>query len=390
MTEKKVVLKPGREKALLNRHPWIFSGAVESFPLFQNGETLPVHSSQGAFLAKAYFHKDNSISGRVLTFSDEPIETALLHKLRKALEFRETLFDREKTNCYRLVNAEADGLPGLVIDLYDDIAVLQVNTQGMERVKPLLITLLQQLLPLRGIYEKSHSSARRHENLPDFVGPVFGECPKEILVKENGLCFLIDLEGGQKTGFFLDQREMRQLVSKMSKGKNVLNCFSYTAAFSLFALKGGAASVTSVDSSESACRYARENTLLNHFPLEKHEVIQGDVFKYLHAMQSSYDFIILDPPAFAKTKQQVNDACRGYKEINRRALEKMAPNSYLLTSSCSHFIDETLFGQLLFQAALEAKREVVICSRHIQAIDHPISLFHPEGSYLKSLLLYIS
>lgn len=389
MTEKRVVLKPGREKALLKCHPWIFSGAVASFPAFQNGETLPVHSSQGKFLAQAYFHKDNSISGRVLTFSDEPIENVLLRKLRLALEFRQPLFDREKTNCYRLVNAEADGLPGLVIDLYDEIAVLQVNTQGMERLKPLLITFLQQLLPLRGIYEKSHSSARRHEALPDFVGPVFGECSKEVLVKENGLSFLIDLEGGQKTGFFLDQREMRQLVFRMSQGRKVLNCFSYTAAFSLFALKGGAACVTSVDASESACRYAKENTLLNHIPLEKHEVICGDVFKYLHAMPTSYDFIILDPPAFAKTKQQVNDACRGYKEINRRAIEKAQPNSYLLTSSCSHFIDEKLFGQLLFQAALEAKREVVICSSHIQAVDHPVSLFHPEGSYLKSLFLHI-
>ena len=387
---RRVVLKPGREKSLLNRHPWIFSGAIASFPPFENGDVLSVYSSSGQFLAKAYFHKENSISGRVLSFLDEPIEICIERHLSKAIALRAKMFDKTITNCYRLINAEGDGIPGLVIDIYDDVAVMQVNTCGIERLKPLIVQKLSIKLKLRGIYEKSQSGARRQEGLADAVGTLVGECPKEILVKENGLLFLVGIEEGQKTGFFLDQREMRQLIGKLSQDKKVLNCFSYTGGFSLFALKGGAKSVTSIDSSEAACRCASENTLLNHFPLPQHEVIRADVFDYLKNNKNAFDIVILDPPAFAKKRQDINDACRGYKEINRRALEMMPPNSYLLTCSCSHFIDENLFQQVIFQAAIEAGREATICSRHIQATDHPISLFHPEGGYLKSILLHIS
>ncbi len=386
----KVILKPGREKALRNRHPWIFSGAIDSAPPFENGEVLPVYSSQGEFLAKAYFHTENSLCGRVLTFLDEPIEKAIDQRITEAIALREKMFDREVTNCFRLINAEGDGLPGLIVDVYDDLAVVQINTYGMERLKPLISEKLRTKLKLRGIYEKSHSSARRHEGLPDSLGALYGECPKEMLVKENGILFLVGVEEGQKTGFFLDQREMRQLICRLSQNKRVLNCFSYTGGFSLFALKGGAQFVTSIDSSEGACRYAKENTLLNHIPLDRHEVIQADVFEYLQNPKQPFDLVVLDPPAFAKKRQDINDACRGYKEINRRVLERMPPSSYLLTCSCSHFIDEDLFQQLIFQAAIEAKREAVICSRHIQAADHPVSLFHPEGEYLKGLLLYVS
>lgn len=385
----KVILKPGKEKALHSRHPWIFSGAIASAPPIQHGEVLSVFSANGEFLAKAYFHPENSISGRVLTFQNEPVEQALEKRIAQAIAFRENLFDREQTNCYRLINAEGDGIPGLIVDIYDDIAVIQINTYGIERLKTFIVATLHKKLSLRGIYEKSVSSARRQEGLADATGLVFGECPKEILVKENGVSFLVAIEEGQKTGLFLDQREMRQLIQRLSKGKKVLNCFSYTGGFSLFALKGGAESVISVDSSESACRYAKENTLLNHFPLEKHEVIKADVLEYLKTAQS-HDVVILDPPAFAKKRQDVNEACRGYKGINRRAMELMPSGSYLLTCSCSYFIDEDLFQQVIFQAAIEAKRDVLICSRHIQAPDHPISLFHPEGEYLKSLLLYIN
>lgn len=388
--ERRVVLKPGREKPLLQKHPWIFSGAINSFPTFENGEVLPVHASSGEFLAKAYFHRENSISGRVLTFSNESTRYLIDQKLSHAIALREKMFDRESTNCYRLINAEGDGIPGLIIDIYDDLAVLQANTCGIEKLKALIVETLLKKMKLRGIYEKSQSGARREEGLSDAVGTLYGECPKEILVKENGLMFLVGIEEGQKTGFFLDQREMRQLIQNLSKNKRVLNGFSYTGGFSLFALKGGAESVTSIDSSAEACRYAMENTLLNHLSLSQHKVIRSDVFDYLSQNQNPFDIVILDPPAFAKKRQEVNDACRGYKEINRRAFEMMPPDSYLLTCSCSHFIDENLFQQLIFQSAIEAKREVVICSRHIQAMDHPISLFHPEGGYLKSLLLHVT
>ena len=385
---RKVILKPGKEKALRNRHPWIFSGAVDAFPSFLDGEVLPVYSASGDFLAQAYFHSKNSISGRVLSFSDLPIQQVVRQKIKSAIALRR--FDREKTNCYRLVNAEGDFLPGLVIDLYDDLAVMQVNTCGMERLKPLIVDTLKEHLNLRGIYEKSHSSARRQEGLLDAVGPLYGDCPKEILVKENGLSFLVPIEGGQKTGLFLDQREMRQLIFRLSKQKRVLNCFSYLGGFSLFALHGGAVSATSIDASERALRYAKENTLLNHFSQSEHQTVHADVFDYLKQCDESFDIVILDPPAFAKKRADVTDACAGYKEINRHAMQKMPKDSYLLTFSCSHFIDENLFGQIVFQAAIEAGRDALICSRHIQAIDHPISLFHPEGAYLKGLLLHIS
>jgi 23S rRNA (cytosine1962-C5)-methyltransferase len=387
--QRKVVLKPGREKALLNRHPWIFSGAVASFPSFENGELLSVYSHSGRFLAQAYFHNENSISGRVLSFSHEPVEQAIDQRLDEAIVLRRQMFDPSITNCYRLVNAEGDGLPGLIVDIYDEWAVIQVSTQGMERLKNLIVEKLKTKLNLRGIYERSHSGARRQEGLPDAIGLLFGECPKEVLVKENGLSILVSIEEGQKTGFFLDQREMRQLILRLSKNKRVLNCFSYTGGFALFALKGGALSVTSVDVSEDACRTARENTLLSHFPLDQHQIVKADVFDYLKNSHSSFDIVILDPPAFAKKRQDVNEACRGYKEINRRAFEMMPKDSYLLTCSCSYFIDENLFQQVVFQAAVEAGREVAICSRHIQAPDHPISLFHPEGQYLKGLLLHL-
>jgi len=385
----KVILKPGREKALRNRHPWIFSGAIESLPPFENGDVLPVFSASGDFLAKAYFHKENSISGRVLTFLDESVEKAVEQRLCQAIALRSRMFDRQQTNCYRLINAEGDGLPGLIVDIYDDVAVIQVNTCGMERLKSLIVEKLTSQLHLRCIFEKSHSGARRQEGLKDAVGSLYGESPKEVLVKENGVSFLVAIEEGQKTGLFLDQREMRQLIGKLSAGKKVLNCFAYTGGFSLFALKGRAASVTSVDISQEACRYARENTLLNHLCQDNHQVVCADVFDYLKNTSETFDLIILDPPAFAKKRQDINDACRGYKEINRRAMSIAPPDSYLLTCSCSHFIDEDLFGQVIFQSAIEVKREAVICSRHVQALDHPVSLFHPEGSYLKSLLLQV-
>jgi 23S rRNA (cytosine1962-C5)-methyltransferase len=385
-----VILKPGRDKALRNLHPWIFSGAVASFPSFENGDVLSVYSASGEFLAKAYFHRANSICGRVLTFADEPVEQAVDRKISEAILLREKLFDREQTNCYRLINAEGDGIPGLIVDLYDDIAVLQANTCGIERLKGWIVERLIKQLKVRGIYERSQSTARRQEGLPDIQGALFGECPGEVLVRENGMLFLVGIQEGQKTGFFLDQREMRQLIGRLGKQRRVLNCFAYTGGFSLFALKNGAESVTSIDASEGACRLARENTLLNHIPLAKHEVVRADVFDYLRENARPFDLVILDPPAFAKKRQDVNDACRGYKEMNRRALEKMPPDTYLLSCSCSHFVEEHLFRQLLFQAALEARRQVAICSRHIQAADHPISLFHPEGEYLKSFLLHVN
>lgn len=387
--DKRVVLKPGKEKALLKQHPWIFSGAVAALPIFENGDILSVYSSDGQFLAKAYFHTQNSIAGRILTFVDEPIENAIEKRLDRAIALRERLFDRQMTNAFRLINAEGDELPGLIADLYDDVLVLQIHTFGMAKLRPLLVELLSKKLKVKGILEKSLSPARRLEGLSDCQEILYGDCPKEILVKENGILFLVPIQEGQKTGFFLDQREMRLSVAKHALGKKVLNCFSYTGGFSLFALHAGAACVTSVDSSDVACHIARENTLLNHLNVQQHTIHNCDVFDFLQSDPLLYDLIILDPPAFVKKRADVTPGCRAYKELNRRALEKMPKGSLLLTCSCSHFIDSSLFQNLLFQAALEVKRSVKIIARHLQAADHPVSLFHPESDYLKSLLLHV-
>jgi 23S rRNA (cytosine1962-C5)-methyltransferase len=387
--DKKVILKEGKEKSLLRKHPWIFSGAIASIPACEPGEILPVYSSDGQYLAQACFHPDNSLSGRVLSFTHQETKDLLKAKIQEALDLRKKFFDPELTNAFRLINAEGDGLSGLVVDYYNDVLVLQISTCGMERLKAQIVEILISLLSPKAIYEKSCSSTRKQEGLKEQEGFLYGEEIKEVEILENGMKFLVSLTQGQKTGFFLDQREMRKLVSCYSKEKKVLNCFSYSGGFSLFALKGGASFVDSVDSCGKASELARKNTRLNGFSKEQHGIHQKDGFSFLKDSDLDYDLVILDPPAFAKKKSDIAEACKGYKEINRTAMEKMPPKSLLLTCSCSYHIDGDLFQNLLFQAASEAKRNVKILHRHIQAIDHPISLNHPEGEYLKSFTLFI-
>ena len=386
-----VILKPGKEKSLLKRHPWIFSGAIEKLPSIENGEILPVFSSSGAFLAQAYFHSENSISGRVLSFDQSPIRATLSFCIDKALRSRKALFSDGNTTCYRLINAEADGIPGLIVDCYGEVLVIQVNTCGIERLKSTIIEILIEKCSPQAIYEKSLSSARRQEGLLDTQGWVYGKQEGDLIVKENGLSFQISLEKGQKTGFFLDQREMRQEIGRLSKGKRVLNCFSYSAGFSIYALAHGAQKVESIDCNLDALGLAEKNTALNRIDPSLHTIIQADVFEFLRKNQNAYDLIILDPPAFAKKRKDQDAACAGYKEINRLAFELLKKSScdlpLLLTCSCSHFIDETLFQNILFQASIEANCQAKILLSHIQAKDHPIALTHPEGRYLKSHLI---
>jgi 23S rRNA (cytosine1962-C5)-methyltransferase len=384
---KKVVLKAGKEKSLLRQHPWIFSGAIASASSFEMGEVLPVYSHEGLFLAQAYFHPTNSLAGRVLSFKQDSILDSIKQNILNAASLRESL---TLGSSYRLIHAEGDGLPGLIVDKYEDILVLQINTYGMERLKPFLIETLAESFQPRAIYEKSVSFARRLDGLEDFEGVVYGEEVDEVEIEENGLRFLVSIRNGQKTGFFFDQRNMRQLIGQHAQGKRVLNCFSYSGAFSLFALQGKASHVTSVDVCHKANALSRRNTLLNGFNLENHKVIQKDVFDFLKCSSMDYQLVILDPPAFAKKLSDQKAACLGYKALNRLALEKMPANSLLLTCSCSYHLDAGLFQNLLFQAAQEAGRQVKILSRHHQAYDHPVSLYHPEGEYLKSLLLHIN
>ena len=386
----KIVLKPGKEKPLLNKHHWVFSGAIEQLPKFEDGDCLPVYSSAGQFLGWGYFNKRAKIIGRLLSFDQAILpEEALIHHLESALVLRNTLFSGGKTSAYRLVNGEGDLLPGLIIDRYSDLFVLQISTLGMNKLRPLIINWLKKRLHPSCIYEKSTSSARKEEGLGPEEGVLYGTLSSEVEIMENGRRFLVDAKKGQKTGLFLDQRGMRQWVGELASGRRVLNCFCYTGGFSVYAAAGGATHVDSIDISAPAMEMAEKNMALNQFHGSQYKFFTADLFQFLRQHPLNYDLLILDPPAFAKKKKDIVAACRGYKEINRLALQKLPNGALLLTSSCSCHVDEPLFQKVLFQAAVEAGRVVRILGRHRMAADHPVNVCHPEGDYLKSLLLYV-
>lgn len=388
-TEERITLKPGKEKVLLQRHPWIFSGAIETLPTkLQNGGIAPVYSHRGALLGHAYFNQKCTITARMLSFDQEEPLHSLEKNLCQALDLRTRLSFGDKTTAYRLVNGEGDLIPGLVVDKYGDFLVVQISTLGMEKLKMQVVDLLVTHLQPRSIYEKSTSPSRSVEGLSPSEGLLFGqEVPQEVEILENGVRFLVSIKEGQKTGFFFDHREMRALVGRLAYQKRVLNGYCYSGGFSLYALGGGAEHVVSVDSSLQAIEWAKANVALNGFTA--HTAQCEEMFAFLERDPLEFDLIILDPPAFAKRREHVPKAALKYRALNRITLAKMPKESLLLTSSCSHFIDETLFQQLIFQAALEAKRSVQIIGRHLLAPDHPLNVFHPEGSYLKSLLLYV-
>lgn len=386
-----VRLKSGKEKPLLQRHPWIFSGAISSFPsAFEEGGLFPVCSAEGHLLATAYFNTRCSLTGRVVAFGEQEPLLCIQEHLKRAVEKRKKWFSGKNTDAFRLIHGEADGLPGLVVDQYRDLLVLQSNTLGMDKLKSFVVSFLQELLHPSAIFEKSVSASRKEEGLSESLGFLMGSPKPEWEFMENGIRFTLDVYRAQKTGFFLDQREMRVLVRDLSRGKRVLNGFCYTGGFSLYAALGGAVFVHSVDISAEAMGRLEKHWQLNQVESCPHQNTVADLFHFLREQPHlPYDLVILDPPAFAKRKQDIISACRGYKEINRQAMQKMPNGSFLLTSSCSHFVDDALFRKVLFQAALEARKEVQIVGGHHLAFDHPIHLSHPEGSYLKSYLLQI-
>ena len=384
-----VVLKPGRDKAVKNRHHWIFSGAVRDLPDFDDGAVLAVRSAGGELLGHAYFNRKSAIIGRMVSFGAEHPEAAVRSSLERALALRKAFFDPASTNARRLVNAEGDGLPGLIADLYDDVLVLQIATLGMEKLKPLILEVLQGALRPRAILERSDLPARREEGLEPFGAALFGEPVDRVRILEAGVPFWVGLAAGQKTGFYLDQRESRRLVRETASGRRVLNTFSYTGSFSVSALLGGAVRADSVDSSEEALALAQENFELNGLASDAGLFFTADVFEFLREPALDHDYIILDPPAFAKKRADVVAACRGYKDINRLAFQRIRTPGLVLTFSCSHFVDDTLFQQVVFQAAHEAGRRVRILQKHRQAFDHPVNIYHPETAYLKGFLLYV-
>ncbi len=326
----------------------------------------------------------------MLTFDESEINRAFFErKIRNAVRLRDR-FMPEETDCCRMIHSEGDGLPGLIVDRYADFLVVQFLTAGMEKWKETIVDIFQKELLFRGIFEKDDSEAREWEGLPERIGKLAGDEPPDFVeVRENGHSFLVDIHQGQKTGFFLDQRENRRLIGSVSRGKRVLNCFSYTGGFSIYAAAGGAMETVSIDSSQPALNTAKINLEKNGFSDKQHAQVCTDVFQYLRDTRQEFDMIILDPPAFCKNKGQINQASRGYKDINMYALKHLAPGGLLYTASCSSYIDPDLFQKIIFGAAKDVRRSLKIIQKTSHSFDHPINIFHPEGEYLKGLLCIV-
>ena len=391
----KLILKKGREKPVRNGHPWIFSGAIARTEGDATaGDLVAVHDSYGRFLAIAYFNPASQIRARILSWdSNHNIDESFWQSLiQRALDGRSALGLDTKTTAFRLINAEADGLPGLIVDRYGDILVMQCLTFGIDQRKTMLAQLLADLIHPPGIYERSDVAVRRKEGLPSQKGLLWGKAPPdELIITENGLQFIVDIRGGHKTGYYLDQRSNRSLLRQTTgiAEKTVLNVFAYTGGFSVYAAAAGVRLITNIDSSIPALELAERNMALNGFTRTEDEYIAGDAFEILRDFRDrsyQYDVVILDPPKFAHSKRDVERASRGYKDINLLALRLLAPGGLLLTFSCSGQISEDLFQKILFGAVVDAKRDVQIIQRLGQSADHPTSLTFPESAYLKGFL----
>ena len=394
-----VFLRGGKEESLLRRHPWIFSGAIdyiraEEEAEIAEGALVDVYTRSGEFIARGHY-QIGSIAVRVLSFEQEPIDDAWWRrKIAVAYDVRRTLSltDDERTTCYRLVHGEGDGLPGLVVDVYGTTAVVQCHSVGMYRARQQVAAALREVYGdrLTAIYDKSSQTVPYNARLNAVDGYLWGSSDHETqAVAENGIRFLVNWEKGQKTGFFLDQRENRELVRRYAAGRTVLNTFCYTGGFSVYALAGGAREVCSVDSSERAVELAAENVRLNFGDDAPHTAVAADAVEYLKHIDDRYDLIILDPPAFAKHHKVLGNAMQGYKRLNARALSQIKSGGILFTFSCSQAVSKELFRTTVFSAAAIAGRKVRILHQLTQPADHPIDIYHPEGEYLKGLVLYV-
>lgn len=389
-----LTLKPTREKSLLRRHPWVFSGAVERVegdPA--SGETVEVVDAKGQFIARAAYSPSSQIRARVWSFDPlEQVDSAFFRRrIQRALAHRTTLGLDSVTGGVRLIHAESDQIPGLIVDRYGEMLVFQSLTAGCEFWRETLADILLEETGASAIYERSDADVRELEGLPIRNGILRGALPNNeypISITENGLKFIVNIVTGHKTGFYLDQRLNRQRIGQLAQGRDVLNCFCYTGGFTVHALAGGANSVLSIDSSADALAIGRENVALNNLPAEKADWLEGDVFQALRKLRDqarSFDMIILDPPKFAATAAQAERAARGYKDINLLAFKLLRPGGILATFSCSGGIDADLFQKIVAGAALDAGVDASIIEHFSQAGDHPVSLHFPEGAYLKGL-----
>ena len=386
-----LVLKSGRERSLIHRHPWVFSGAVKDLPTAETGDIVQVQDNHKNILGYGFFDTKSQITVRVFEFSvhNIRIDEAYWHKkIKSAYELRKKFVLNLSTNAYRLLHAEGDFLPGIIVDIYNKVAVLQVLIKGIEKVFPAILGGLQQL-GIEYMYLKTKENSKFLEDMQLPKGWLTDEFEKPLQIIENNLKFPIDVVKGQKTGFFLDQRENRLLLQRYSKGKNVLNAFSYTGGFSVYALAGGAKSVHSVDISKDAIEVCDQAVEMNFGKNAPHTSIAEDCFDFLKKTEEKYDIIVLDPPAFAKNAKSVPNATRGYKELNLMAFKKIAPGGLIFTFSCSGNVDRDLFRKVVFGAASDARREVRILHQLTQPADHPVNIYHPEGEYLKGLVLQV-
>ncbi len=389
----KIVLKSGKDQSLRRFHPWVFSGAIKKiYGQPAEGEIVEVYDNKDEFLGLGHY-QIGSIAIRIVSFKQvEVTDQFWENKITQAYQLRKDqgLVGNESTNAYRLVHAEGDNMPGLIIDMYGDTAVVQMHSVGMFLIKDTIDEILKKLYgeELKAIYNKSESTIPFKAKVEPENGYTYGESTTRIAI-ENGLKFRVDWEKGQKTGFFVDQRENRALLEHYSKGKSVLNMFCYTGGFSFYAMRGGAELVHSVDSSERAIELTKENVELNFPGDERHDAFAVDAFKYLDDIKDKYDLIILDPPAFAKHNNVLNNALQGYKKLNAKAFEQIKSGGIIFTFSCSQVVSKDAFRKAVFSAAAKSGRNVRILNQLTQPADHPVNIYHPEGEYLKGLVLYV-
>lgn len=394
----KIILKRGREESLMRFHPWVFSGAIAEIqgnPA--EGDLVAVHASDGSFLAMGHY-QIGSIAVRVMSFDDSAQRPDFFETmLSRALQVRVAcgLHGSADTTCYRLVHGEGDNLPGLIIDYYDGVCVMQAHSVGMFRAKKQISAALQKVYgdSLKAVYDKSSGTAPYKAGLELIDGYMYRRADfndDEQIVMENGRKFHVNWTEGQKTGFFLDQRDNRDLVGRLSKGRNVLNLFCYTGGFSIYALSNGAVHVDSVDSSKKAMMMVDRNVALNGFDESRHTSLCCDAIDYLRNVpEGKYDLMIVDPPAFAKHRGALKNALRAYQRLNAAAISKVAPGGLVFTYSCSQVVDKEAFALAVFSAAAQCGRSVRILDRLNQPCDHSVNIYHPEGEYLKGLLLYV-
>jgi 23S rRNA (cytosine1962-C5)-methyltransferase len=388
-----VILKALREKSLLHRHPWIFSGAIAKIKGHaQLGETVDIFASDGAYCGRGAYSPHSQIAVRVWTFdSDETISPEFFRsRIERAIRSRHRLLSLPGTAACRLVNSESDGLPGVIADIYGEYIVCQFLSAGAEYWKQTIVSLLRELLPVAGIYERSDADVRGKEGLPEQTGLLWGKEPPELIeIREGDYRFLADVRRGHKTGFYLDQRDNRACSAAYARDAEVLNCFAYTGGFAVAALAGGAARVVNIEASADALALAQKNIGLNGYSMEKFENVEGNVFGLLRQYRNEerqFDLMILDPPKFVESRSQLERASRGYKDINLLAFRLLRPGGILFTFSCSGLMHRDLFQKIVADAALDAGREAQIIQWLTQASDHPTALNFPEGSYLKGLV----